>query len=219
MSDLVYFFSTYNKQVYGKFIRVAKKNTARFEQVEEMLKKSGISPEDYALTTFADRADIGVKLGFLPANVFISENSLKNYVSRLEQGCEVTKKKEYSTETDWLNIEMAYTSKYILNIKHGYGWSIEEIEFHATTYGWTSNPNRTADLIEQVRKMQCQIHRCPANWTLDQIGAMEIERKKYNEAKHPKPGPRIDAPRAKPKPKKDWRFWRHPDEAPEEDVD
>lgn len=86
-------FSSYNQQVYGKHIAVPKTMLPKFIQVERMLTHAEVELEDFALTTFTDRIWIAQKIGHLPANIFLSKQSIENYVKRIEQGCEVTKKK------------------------------------------------------------------------------------------------------------------------------
>lgn len=105
MSTLVNIFMSFNQQVYGKRTGVPKKVLPKFEEVERMLTHADINLEDYALTTFTERIWIAQQVGHLPANVFISKQSLEHYVTRLEQGCEVTRKKPKQKTEDELKAE------------------------------------------------------------------------------------------------------------------
>lgn len=210
-------FTTYNHKIYGKRIGVKEKDEGRFELVEQMLRASNIEPEDYALTTFTARIQIAQKIGFLPANVFLSKGSLEHYIARLEQGCEVTTKKEYNIEEDYEGMELDYGNCLINNILFGWNMDAAQLEVQAGVMsGWGDNPNRTPQLIAKCAAMLCQIKGAPTGSSYRQIGEFLLQRKIEKEARNPKQ-PRLNPPKSDPPKKKDYRFWRHKDEAPEDE--
>lgn len=210
-------FTNYNKQIYGKRIRVADKDQNKFHKIEKLLVECNIELEDYALTTFTARIHIARKIGFLPANVFLSKQSLEHYVTRLEAGCEVTKKKEYSLETDYEGMELDYGNCIINNILFQWDMTPEQLEVQAGVMsGWSNNPHRTPGLIAKCAAMLCQIKGAPTGSNYQQIGEFLLLRKLAKEARNPKQ-PRLNPPEASPPQKKDYRFWRHRDEASEDE--
>lgn len=210
-------FTKYNREIYGQRVRIKEKDQGKFEQVEQMLAASNIALEDYALTTFTARIHVAEKVGFLPANVFLSKQSLEHYVARLEQGCEVTKKKEYNIEEEYEGMELDYGNCVINNILFGWNMDASQLEVQAGVMsGWTNNPHRTPALIAKCAAMLCIIKGAPKGSDYVQIGEYLLMRKLAKEARNPKQ-PRLNPPKSDPIPKKDWRFWRHKDEAPEDE--
>lgn len=131
MTTLASFYLTYNRRVYGKMLRVPKKAEDRFHTVEMMLTKADVCLEDYTLTTFADRTWIGSQRGYLPWQVFVSLNSVNRYVKRLEQGAEVSRRKE--PVRDSLAMELV----------------VGEVTIGITLQGMTA----TDDLVEHVAQV------------------------------------------------------------------
>jgi len=133
MTSLALLFSTYNEQIYGTYIHIKKTQRPKFYQVESILQAAGITNEDYALTTFADRIYVAQKVGFLPANVFLSKSSLNKYIDRLKHCAEVTAHPERDLlpmELDIGNITISLmldnipfddgTLEYLAGVKPGY---------------------------------------------------------------------------------------------------
>lgn len=170
----------YNHEVFGKRLRIPPKNKPKFDEVEQMLRRSNIDLEEFALTIFTERAYISQQIGHLPINLFLSMKSLERFVNRLSTGTEVKKKSEYKSEEDWLGMELSFGNVCILCILQGVPYTDEQKEIEAGVIpGWVNHPKRREVIAEAQRVLALSKQCVPG--TYDDIGQQLLDMKARRE--------------------------------------
>ena len=172
-------YSAVNAQVFGRYIKVARKHYPKFMALQRTLDEVGASYHDYAVYVVVTWREWCKSIGSVPVNVFCSNKAVERYVKHLSND-KFVDINIMSDEEVALQDELRVARVYIDNLLHDsprYFYEIVKLMRPVMSQPWLSAyDNDSSSISSAAIKLLCEEYDLEAT-TYDEIARILLKRR------------------------------------------